>query len=455
MKISKEIHQLIFKRLIFLNSIIYKKYFELVEGDLIPRIPLPRKSEIALRVKFKKISFLFLMIIIYWVQVIRIYNKKQESLTLIYSLTREQIVRKNKIEELLLFLSQERFDLTSTRKILVESKKLIYKRNLGRLKITYDISLRLFIDYASFRDKIRILKYITNKFVYVFLNLRKDSYLVLASKEFIFDETVFDVLGPGFKIDKVITTVSSLNYQPFIFEKSIVKGKRFMLWYSVNSIPVEYRKPRAGVWTLDKDVYKFMKVDCHWVWNLDHKTYLSTLTNSKIEVKGSMVFYSNNKFFKGKNLDIVVFDVTPTTGVFSNNTIYHFDLLSQFILNILEVSHSVSLFNNKPLKVSLKPKRINSKHHDSRYLQLLSRLEHNRQIEILDATCNLYNVILSSKLIISYPFTAPAVIGKELQVPSIYYLPEDLLLTDKKVHGIPFFQNINALDRYVSKLFES
>ena len=353
-----------------------------------------------------------------------------------------------------MFFSQERFGLGASRRILVESKNLVYKRRLGKLNVTFDISLRLFMDYANFQDKIKILKNITCKFVFVVLNLRKNSYLVLASKEFIFDETVIDVLSSSLKIDKIITTISSLNYQPYIFEASMSKGKRFMLWYSVNSIPVEYKKPQGAVWALDTDVYKFMKVDCHWVWNQNHKTYLSTLTKSSIEVKGSMVFYPNNKFISRKNYDIVVFDVTPTTGVISNNSIYQFDLLSKFILDILEVSQAVSVLSNKPLKVSLKPKRVNNKHHDARYLLLLNQLKHEHKIEILDTYCNLYDVISSSKLIISYPFTGPAVIGKELMVPSMYYLPEDILLSGKKVHGLPFLQNKDALKIYVSKVFE-
>ena len=138
----------------------------------------------------------------------------------------------------------------------------------------------------------------------------------------------------------------------------------------------------------------------------------------------------------------------------SNNSIYQFDLLSKFILDILEVSQAVSVLSNKPLKVSLKPKRVNNKHHDARYLLLLNQLKHEHKIEILDTYCNLYDVISSSKLIISYPFTGPAVIGKELMVPSMYYLPEDILLSGKKVHGLPFLQNKDALKIYVSKVFE-
>jgi polysaccharide biosynthesis PFTS motif protein len=454
MKISDEIHQLIFKRLIFLNPTVYKKHFQIEAGVLFPKIPLPQKSEIAFQVKLKKIIILFLMMILYSLQVVRIYGEKKERLTLIYSLTSEQIFRKNRIEELLIFFSQERFGLEASRKILVESKKLVYNRRLGKLTVTFDISLRLFMDYTNFQDKIKILKNITCKFLFVVLNLRKNNHLVLASKEFVFDETVIGVLSSSLKIDKVITTISNLSYQPYIFEARISKGKRFMLWYSVNSIPVEYKKPQGAIWAFDTDVYKFMKVDCHWVWNQNHKTYLSTLTNSRIEVKGSMVFYPNNMLEGRKNYDIVVFDVTPTTGVISNNSIYHFDLLSKFILDIVEVSQAVSVLSNKPLKVSLKPKRVNNKHHDARYLLLLNKLKHKQEIEILDPDCNLYDVITSSKLIISYPFTAPAVIGKELIVPSIYYLPEEILLSGKKVHELPFLQNKKALKIYVSKVFK-
>jgi polysaccharide biosynthesis PFTS motif protein len=226
-----------------------------------------------------------------------------------------------------------------------------------------------------------------------------------------------------------------------------------MLWYSVNSIPFNYKDRKLERWVQDTDIYKFMIIDFHWVWTLDHKAYLSKLTNSEILVKGSMVFYSHKHNLQKINYDIVIFDVTPTGGIYSRNSIYNFDLVSKLVMDTLEISKEISLLIKTPINVSIKPKRVYNKYHDIKYVNLLRRLQNDKKIEILDSECNLYDLISSSKLIISYPFTAPAVIGRELKIPSIYYLPKNLLVASQSVHGVPFFQEKHELQKYVLKLF--
>lgn len=455
MKIPNEINQMIYKRLIFLNPSFYKDYFGIKNGILVPKIPVPKNLAVPFIVVVKNVLLCYLMLILCSSQLMRKSKSTENDLTLIYSLTREQIIRNHKIEDLAIFLSEKRFNIKSDSEILVESKQVFFNKRQKNLNVCFDISLKLYTDCANFEKKIKIIRSIILKFIFLSKNFYKHRHLFLAAKEFIFDDTIIQTLKSDLKITKAITTISSLHYQPYIFETTVAENKRHMFWYSVNTIPFDYIHPVPGVekWLQDDDLYKYMKIDVHWVWNLDHKSYLSKLTDANIFVMGSMVFYPRYNYGHEKRFDILLFDVTPPSAISMFHPIYNFDLMFRFVKDTLEISEEVSILTSETVKVALKHKRKISKQADMRYIDGLNDLEHNNKIQILNWSENLYSIIKSSKIVIAYPFTAPAVIAKELNVPSVYYLPENMLNSDKNVNGLAFFQNKKQLQKYILGLY--
>ena len=224
-----------------------------------------------------------------------------------------------------------------------------------------------------------------------------------------------------------------------------------MIWYSVNTIPFTYNHiiEQDKIWLQNKDVFKDESIDVHWVWNTEHKKYLSDLTASRIDVKGSMVFYQQTIKNPEFLYDIVLFDVTPASEKFSFHPIYNFGLLSQFVEDILDISRQVSMMYSVKISVAIKQKREISKRADKRYIKLLGNLEANGSIQVLPWSENLYDLLSASKLSISFPFTAPSVISKELNIATAYYLPKNLLVSSNKVNGIPFFQSKSELNTFI------
>jgi hypothetical protein len=113
MKIPNEINQMIYKRLIFLNPSFYKDYFGIKNGILVPKIPVPKNLAVPFIVVVKNVLLCYLMLILCSSQLMRKSKSTENDLTLIYSLTREQIKRNHKIEDLAIFLSEKRFNIKS------------------------------------------------------------------------------------------------------------------------------------------------------------------------------------------------------------------------------------------------------------------------------------------------------------------------------------------------------
>ena len=142
-------------------------------------------------------------------------------------------------------------------------------------------------------------------------------------KEFVFDQIVYSAMDPD-KTDKLITTQSNIAYQPLIFEYKNFTAKKFMIWYSSNSVPIEYKKEKLKRFTINPTVYINMRIDEHWVWTKEHKNYLSKYSQAKILVKQSLMFYTaKNLKTSNKKIDVLVFDVTPVNDIkITRNSIY-------------------------------------------------------------------------------------------------------------------------------------
>ena len=223
-----------------------------------------------------------------------------------------------------------------------------------------------------------------------------------------------------------------------------------MLWYSANSIPEKYKSKKAAI--IANGGYeiflKVMKIDTHWVWTNEHRKYLMKMTDSKILVRGSMLFYNPPKKPNyNKKYDIVIFDLTPKNNEsMYKDTLYNFPVAKKFIEDIIESVELVSQKLNRKIDIYVKHKRSFGPTHSSEYIAYIGELVKNGELSKLPLDSDLYELIAASNIIIGFPFTSPVIIGLELKVPSIYYSSTNMLT---KYNKTDFVQSKLELMKYL------
>jgi polysaccharide biosynthesis PFTS motif protein len=252
----------------------------------------------------------------------------------------------------------------------------------------------------------------------------------------------------------LITTQSNIAYQPLVFEYENFTAKKFMIWYSSNSVPIEYKKEKLKRFVINPTVYINMRIDEHWVWTKEHKNYLSNYSQAKILVKQSLMFYTaENLKASNTKIDVLVFDVTPVNYTeITRNSIYTTKESIKFINEIIDCIKMLNQTHKKDYMIQLKHKRRISRNHSSDYSKFIEQKVKNFEIDVIDSNQNLYNLISNSKLVIGFPFTSPVVIGQELNKPSIFYCSSKLLPIAHKGRKLSFIQSQTSLYSYMEKI---
>ena len=73
----------------------------------------------------------------------------------------------------------------------------------------------------------------------------------------------------------------------------------------------------------------------------------------------------------------------------------------------------------------------------------------NVQVEILEPEIDLYKTIGQSQVCISYPFTSPAIIARELAIPSVFYIDQKVMNENNHVHGVEFISEKFKLFNFI------
>jgi polysaccharide biosynthesis PFTS motif protein len=241
------------------------------------------------------------------------------------------------------------------------------------------------------------------------------------------------------------------KYQPLIFELNDFSEKKIMLWYSTNSMPLEYKDNSELRWIQNEDIFRFMRIDTHWVWTKDHKNYLTSLTNANIEVKGVLMFYLDDQKSLGKSYDLTIFDVTPKLGAQSIDTIFNGEYAKRFLSEIVLAATVLGDDRNQKIRIALKSKRSHKGFYEPSYSILLNSLAKNKVIDVIPPETNVFHLIRSSRTLVVYPFSSPAVIGKEMKVPTVFYDPSDYLLRTEDKYGVPVLNSLDRLIEFLSK----
>ena len=420
-----------------------------------------KKSEVRHHLKLA-IKIFFLCIFCFIPKKIQL-NK---DLTLIYHLTDNQIFNSGSTFKLEKFIRGKQIGLAIHDDIYVERSRIFpNKGNHGDIKVVSDIDLYLFADFLRIRDRFIILLTV---FVRLFTYVRTISRVPLFSLiavPFVIEEVIFSFISKNeiIKCNNIVTTPSAVMNKEYIFQINEGFGTRIMIWYSANSIPINYRDPKLNRALIDKNLYSFMPIDQHFIWTEDHKNFLKPLLHSHVDLKvcGSLMFYQPQKEYKPNKIhDLLIFDVTPyndTKTSFNSkfpdsfNSIHNYVYAKGFLKDILWVREQFFFNSNVLLNISLKPKREFTSFHSVAYVDYIKFLSNNKLLGIISPYADIFEVICQSKICISFPFTSPAIIATELGVPSIYYLENDIMSSYNIMHGVPFVKKKEILLKFVEE----
>lgn len=373
--------------------------------------------------------------------------------TIVFSLTREQVLEDKNLHNLLNCLKEERFhNYFRVCNLLIEVRSIKSLLVCDKF-ITIDAPFYLLTrcvkksHYSAF-----FMKVCRSVFV-----IRGRELLGLKDmKRLVFDSAVYEIFHEYMypKID-LVTTNSSLHKLPFAFECP-VKGRTVMLWYSTNSKPFKFReKLQSLVW--DVDPIK-AKIDLHLVWTKSDVKFLESLDIHDAYAIGPILFQP--QIMAKKNIEtyvITFFDIIPfTPGTAQISTTQENFYSEQNALDDLECIEKLNrllldAFGER-IKVRIKPKRAYSSRHSKNYRSRVREYTLEQQIELLGHNVNLYEVVSESDLVLATPWTSPAVLAKEMSINSAFFTIRgtDWDLPDE-YEGISVIKSLSGLWEYVNR----
>ena len=392
--------------------------------------------------------------------------EKHKSVSLIYGLSQEQIYFAGSTTKLKEFLLSHKIELAENDLFYIENiRHGIVSNGSEKIRITRNIPTSIFHDFLNFGDKLQIIFFVSQRLLKYLATLIKYPIVHHVAQAYVIDEVIFDYSIRNRKIEFVdlVATQSIITHIPYIFERDLQLGKRLMIWYSGNSVPIDYRDKNLERFRVSEKIYESMPLDFHYVWSQSHKDYLDSVIKPPIpvEVRGSLMFYlPQEEMIFNKVYDIVIFDVTPYESSFksdfekisfSQNSIYSCYFVIKFLQEILWAKNEIERSFGIKLRIALKPKRKYTPLHSRDYLAFLDNSSKNGLIEILEPELDLYKTISESRLSICYPFSSPAIIAKELEIPTAYFLSGNSIESNSIVDGIEFITDRTKLLDFIIK----
>jgi polysaccharide biosynthesis PFTS motif protein len=198
--------------------------------------------------------------------------------------------------------------------------------------------------------------------------------------------------------------------------------------------------------------YQSMNWPHYLVWDKYQEDFVRNAAGiqSNISVVGPIWFATSaRELEKFSEKTIAVFDVQPMRDAFYKTLGISFEyyvprVCNQFLSDILEVSKLLNY------KMALKRKRdIGRKVHPT-YGNFLKDIENSDNFVSIDSNISAIKVIENSSLVISMAFTSTAILGRELNKPSVFYDPLNMLQKDDgAAHGIQIISGVEDLALWV------
>lgn len=342
--------------------------------------------------------------------------------SILYSVSRSQIIQSDSIEDFIDSVTEERFQaFYDTKKLLIEVRAL-KSILLGHKKVTFDAPIYLVTKCMKRRSYPAFVRQVLIEIA----NFKYEKVMDLReAKTQFFDFALYGIFGrtTDAAID-LITTNSSLSRLPSSFHYPL-KGKRIMLWYSTNSKPFKYRNSEAILhWNPN---YIKTKIDLHLVWTKFDVGFLQSLGIQNTQVVGPIVFQRKIMSERNSHLFIITyFDVTPVAkdldwafGGLAN--FYSEDNALKDLVGFMEISKYLRSVFGDIVKFRIKPKRAYGPLHSKLYQKKITQASKYFGVEILEPHSNLYSIVSQSDVVLSSPWSSPCVLAKEMHVETAYF----------------------------------
>ena len=273
---------------------------------------------------------------------------------------------------------------------------------------------------SNFRDFSNFSIWILKSHYYLICDLFKNYNLI----NFLFySEFIESYLHKNLTSENNIFLFNNSNslYRPlwtFIIEKK--NSKVFFYFYSTNNEPIIdiNSLPLFGWYPLTWNNYL-----------IAHKQQLNFINSvTKVNYKYQIADVFDHSIKSNVSLPdnfILAFDISPQNDVeFS----YSGEMYDYFSYDKIEIflNDIVNIVSRHGINLVLKTKKLNVAN-NRKYQLLIKKISALPNIYICSTNLTLENLIQNSKLVISYPFSSPSLIAKNINKKSIYYDPLQLI----------------------------
>jgi hypothetical protein len=247
----------------------------------------------------------------------------------------------------------------------------------------------------------------------------------LLARDMAFHAPAVDLNRRGL-LEAVVITASYFQVQP-LWMRSL-PGCRFkvhMAWHSQNTKPFVYK---LNGFRTDMPLFRHIAVDAHWVWTEGYAAHLRRLgTTAEVHVVGPILWYLPEASPPAAPApSVAIFDITPVKEAFAQQiglprNYYSTANMIAFLERAIIGCEHVAAQLGQSVSVLLKHKRSHAEIHDPRYIEVVDQLVAAGRIRLLPPQTSLYSLIAESAAIVVVPFSSPAYVASDLEVPAIYF----------------------------------
>jgi len=201
--------------------------------------------------------------------------------------------------------------------------------------------------------------------------------------------------------------------------------------------------------------YAAMNWPRYLVWDEGQKNFVRRAVgvDARVEVVGPIWFSdSDAELPRLPPRTVAVFDVQPVRDSYyqtllENNIDYYTpNIVNQFLLDIRDALLNIDCH------MAHKRKREIGKLLHPHYRLALKRLERSTNYIAIDPDLSATSLIQKCDAVISLPFTSTALLGREANIPSVYYDPSGLLRKDDPAaHGVLILTSVDELASWLAE----
>lgn len=379
-------------------------------------------------------------------------RRKYNPVTLLFGVGAESLIVNGSDKRFLVFCELGPITpLANTHHLLIQSRTHITSSQPEKVKFgPHPLLMALLISGLGARGWLFALRLHVQVAVSWARAVRMSSCLVLLGRDVAYHAAAYALNQQG-SIKDIFMTNSNSSSQPLWFwALPNRRYKTHLVWYSQNSYPITYSGDLKA-YTFPQ--FYYIRADFQWVWTEGFRDYLAGICpRCSYKVVGSIVWHliSGEPRVRGNLKSIYVFDVTPINELAEQDfglirNFYSEDNVIAFIDDIVTVVKALSIESGVQTEIVLKHKRSHQSIHSLKYLRKIDNLVDLGLIKLIEPSANLYDLILSSDLVIAIPYSSPVYIGSELGKKAFWYDPTSTLEWKHKNLELPLIKGKNNL----------